>query len=306
MKAIAVLYPLIFLSLLTGSKNANAQVEAPKPPPASSTVELDVEKQVKMYTAKFDSLILEERYRNIIEIGELLAMDREPKIAAVPQSYLICAYYFIGNTDRSKQLLNQTISNYDYTELVRLLMTSDIGFIKYFSAPGNREPIITKAINDYKKNEKASDKEAGEQIIRFFINDQSCRKVKYAYKKEDSIAQLRINEEFKKQDSIQNANVYAFYEKHRKYFNEKEVGETVCWYQPIILSHYDNIKLRQTFFKDLLEKAVKEGRMGKTSYVHFLLRTESFTDPDFFKNLNKRMDEVRKEYDLPDYLWNPF
>jgi hypothetical protein len=60
------------------------------------------------------------------------------------------------------------------------------------------------------------------------------------------------------------------------------------------------------FFKDLLERAVKEDRLGKTSYVHFLLRTESFTDPDFFKNLEKRMAEVRKEYDLPDYLWNPF
>lgn len=59
-------------------------------------------------------------------------------------------------------------------------------------------------------------------------------------------------------------------------------------------------------FKDFLEKVVQDGCMEKTNYVHFLLRTESFTDPDFFKNLEKRMAEVRIEYELPDYLWNPF
>lgn len=306
MKTIFVLYPLIFFSLLSGSKNANAQVETPKPQPASTTVEPDVEQQVKVYTEKFDSLLLDERYRNIIELGERLAMDREPKIAAVPLPYLICAYYFNGNTDRSKKLLNQTISNYDYKALVRLLITSDIGFIKYFSAPGNRELIITKAINDYKINEKALDKVAGEQIIRFYINDQVYRKLKYAYKQSDQVNQAKREKLAKYQDSIQNANILAFYKKHNKYFSEQEVGETVSWYQPIILSHFVDIDLRQTFFKDLLEKAVKDGRMEKTNYIHFLLRTESFTDPDFFKNLQQRMEEVRKEYDLPDYLWNPF
>jgi len=46
--------------------------------------------------------------------------------------------------------------------------------------------------------------------------------------------------------------------------------------------------------------------MEKTSYINFILRTESFTNPDFFQNLERRMQEVRKEYNLPDYFWNPF
>src|SRR5690606_37383639 len=132
------------------------------------------------------------------------------------------------------------------------------------------------------------------------------RKLKYVYKQDDTINQSKRFQLFKLEDSIQNANILAFYKKHNKYFSTKEVGETVSWYQPIILSHYDNISIRQTFFKDLLEKAVKDGRMEKANYINFILRTESFTNPDFFKNLEKRMEEVRKEYDIPDYLWNPF
>ncbi|OJV54251.1 MAG: hypothetical protein BGO31_12940 [Bacteroidetes bacterium 43-16] len=305
MKTLFKLYPIILLSLLTTNKSANAQAEAPKPP-TTTAVEVDVKQQAKTYTAVFDSLLLEERYRNVIQLGELLTLDREPEISKIPISYLICAYHFIGNEERSKKLLNQKIVNYNYDELISLLVSSDIPLIKYFTVKEKREPIITKAINDYKKNVKATDKVAGEQIIRFYINDQLYRKLKYAYKEDDRINQEKRYQLFKFQDSIQNANVLAFYRKHQKYFGVKEVGEAVSWYQPIILSHYDNIELRQTFFKDLLEKAVREGRMEKTNYVHFILRTESFTDPDFFKNLERRMEEVRKEYDLPNYLWNPF
>ncbi|MBL7706815.1 MAG: hypothetical protein JNM21_14810 [Taibaiella sp.] len=305
MKKLFALSTIIFLSILLTSIKTNAQTEAPKPPTLLNK-EVDVKQQIKTYIQVFDSLLLEERYRNIIELGELLILDREHEINILPVPYLICAYYFIGNEDQSKKLLNKTISTFDYTILVDMLTAPNIALIKYFEVPQNRDPLITKAINDYKKNEKATDKEAGEQIIRFLIQDQMSRKVKYAYKKDDSMAQAKVHEKFALQDSIQNANVYAFYKKHGKYFNNKEVGETVSWYQPIILSHYDNVELRQTFFKDLLEKAVKEGRMEKTSYVNFILRTESFTNPDFFKNLEKRMEEVRREYDLPDYLWNPF
>ncbi|GEM63912.1 hypothetical protein SF1_18940 [Sphingobacterium faecium NBRC 15299] len=293
--------------LLTFWATLNLKAQDTAKTSAFQTIEKsELEKEKVRYTKTFDSLLLEERYRNIIEYGELLILDRESEISQLPIPYLICAYHFIGNEERSKKLLNQKLRHYNYEDLVRLLITSDIAFIKYFSVKKNREPIITKAINDYKKNEKASDKAAGEQIIRFFINDQLIRKLKYIYKEDDPVYQDKRFQEFKKQDSIQNVNILAFYKQHKKYFSSEEVGKTVSWYQPIILSHYDNIQLRQTFFKELLEKAVKEGRMEKTSYVHFLLRTESFTNPDFFKNLEKRMEEVRKEFDLPNYLWNPF
>jgi hypothetical protein len=294
---------LLFTSWASG--NSIAQ-DAPKTSSIFTIEETELEKEKNRYTKTFDSLLLEERYRNIIELGEVLSLDREPGLAQIPSPYLICAYYFIGNKERSKELLNKKINKLDYKDLVELLTSSDIPFIKYFSVPENRDLIITKAIQDYKKNEKATNKAAGEQLIRFSINDQLYRKQKYLYKEDDTINQGKIFKEFKLQDSIQNAQVLAFYKKHKKYFSVKEVGERVSWYQPIILCHYDNIEQRQTFFKDLLERAVKEDRLGKTSYVHFLLRTESFTDPDFFKNLEKRMAEVRKEFDLPDYLWNPF
>lgn len=294
---------LLFTSWATG--NSIAQ-DTPKTSSVFISEETELEKEKNRYTKSFDSLLLEERYRNIIKLGEVLELDREPELAQIPSSYLICAYYFIGNKERSKELLNKKINKLDYKDLVELLTSSDIPLIKYFSVPENRGPIITKAIHDYKKNEKATNKAAGEQIIRFYIQDQMSRKVKNAYKKDDSLALSKLHQEIRREDSIQNAQIYAFYKRNGMYFNSQEVGESVSWYQPIILSHYTNVELRQTFFKKLLQKAVKDGRLGKTSYVHFLLRTESFTDPDFFKNLEKRMAEVRIEYDLPDYLWNPF
>lgn len=294
---------LLFSSWASG--NSIAQ-DTPKTSSIFTIEETELKKEKNRYTKTFDSLLLEEGYRNIIELGEVLALDREPELAQIPSSYLICAYYFIGNKERSKELLNKKINKLDYKDLVELLTSSDIPLIKYFSVPENREPIITKAIHDYKKNEKATNKVPGEQIIRFYIQDQMSRKVKYAYKKDDSLALSKLHQEIRREDSIQNAQIYAFYKRNGMYFNSQEVGESVSWYQPIILSHYTNVELRQTFFKELLQKAVKDGRLGKTSYVHFLLRTESFTDPDFFKNLEKRMAEVRIEYDLPDYLWNPF
>ncbi len=305
MKKLFKLYPVIFLLILSTSIKTNAQIDMAIAP-IGTVEESDIEKVKFYYTKTFDSLLLEERYLSIIILGDRMANDGNPQIAKLPIPYLIPAYYFNGNKISSRNLLNDTISKLDYSGLIELLTTSNIGFIKFFNEPGNREPIINLAIDDYRKNVKATDKASGEQIISFFINDQSIRKAKYAFKKEDQQAQDKLEKEFREQDSIQNAKVYAFYKKHNKYLSEEEVGKTVSWYQPIILSHYDNIKIRQTFFKDLLEKAVKEGRLEKTSYVHFILRTESFTDPDFFKNLEKRIEEVRKEFDLPDYLWNPF
>lgn len=305
MKKLALLNSFLFVILLFTNKYAMGKSNLNEITQKVSDNQ-SVESVKDHYIKIFDSLLLEERYQDLIKMGEELLIDPEPTFNDVPIPYLISAYYFINDIGRSNKLLYDTINKMDYKDLVYLLTSSNIAYLRYFNVPQNRDLIIERAIQDYKNNENATETKAGEQIIRFYINDQRYRKLKYIYKKDDQLNQENIFQEFKKQDSIQNIQLYAFYKKHSKYFSVKEVGSYVSWLQPIILSHYDNVERRQTFFKNILEKAVEDGRMEKTSYVHFLLRTESFVDPDFFRNLEKRMEQVRIEYDLPDYLWNPF
>ena len=113
-------------------------------------------------------------------------------------------------------------------------------------------------------------------------------------------------QEFIKIDSINNKRIYEFYLKSGKYFSPKEVGETVSFYQAVFFSHIVDIELRKSFYKRLLENSVKEGVCNPVTLANFVLRTESFNNPNFFETLDKREAEIRIEFNLEKYSYNPF
>ncbi len=252
-----------------------------------------------------DSLVLENDYKKIISSCEPYVSDTTCSEVITP--YLIAAYYFTGDSIQSSKMLATLLNGKPYEDIIFYLIGDNIALIKYFDIGRNREPVIALALEQYRNTANVSRKQEGEQIIRFVINDQMIRKLKYAYKKESPQAPEQLDRRRAIADSIQNKNIYNFYKKHGRYFSEKDVGAMVSSMQLIYFSHITDIELRQTFFKSILEKAVKDGIIDKETLVNFILRTESFTNPEFWNTINDRLPEIRKQYDLPDnYIFTPF
>lgn len=262
--------------------------------------------EIRLLKELCDSLALTDNFEGIIALAQMYVTDPDYTSVVVP--YMVPAYYFTGDTVKSKSLLLKTIQDKTYLQMTTAYLTSsNYALIKYFNIEKNREPIITRVLDKYKNAVKCTHPEAGQQILRFFINDQRIRKLKQAYSKSDSVMQKRIRQYQLKEDSIQNANIYTFYRQQGKYLDEKEVGAEVSSMQLICFAHINGAKLRQTFYQPLLEKALKEGVIAKENLVNFILRTESLTNKDFFKTINERMPEIRKQYNLPDsYIFTPF
>lgn len=252
-----------------------------------------------------DSLVLENDYKKILSSCKPYVSDTAYSEVITP--YLIAASYFTGDSIQSSKMLATLLNDKSYEDIIFYLIGDNVALIKYFDIDRNREPVIALALEKYRNTVNVSRKQEGEQIIRFVINDQMIRKLKYAYKKGSPQVQEQLNRRRTGADSIQNKNIYNFYKKHGRYFGEKDVGEMVSGMQLIYFSHITDVGLRQTFFKPILEKAVKEGAIDKETLVNFILRTESFTDPEFWNTINDRLPEIRKQYDLPDnYIFTPF
>ncbi|MBL7706717.1 MAG: hypothetical protein JNM21_14320 [Taibaiella sp.] len=253
-----------------------------------------------------DSLVLDNNYKAIIKSCASYVRDNAYKEVITP--YLVAAYYFTGDSIKSRNILLREIKAKSYLEIINELLTGDnIALIKYFDIEQNRESVIALALEKYRNTVNASRKEGGEQVIRFQINDQRIRKLKYAYKKESPEFLEQMDRNLMSAFSTQNDSIYRFYKKHGRYFGEAEIGQSVSYWQPIILCHITDIELRNSFFQPLLEKAVQEGNTFKETLVNFILRTESFANPDFWNTINDRLPAIRKQYDLPDnYLFNPF
>lgn len=252
-----------------------------------------------------DSLILENNYKAVIDICTPYFSDRGYREIVAP--YLIAARYFTGDSNQSRHMLLEEMKGKSYVEIIDQLIGDNVALIKYFDIDKNREPVIALALEQYRKTVDVARKQEGEQVIRFLINDQRIRKLKYAYKKESPAFLENLNRRRTIADSIQNDNIYHFYKKHGRYFGEAEIGKEASYWQAIFFSHINNIALRQNFFKSILEKAVKESIIDKETLVNFILRTESFTDPEFWNTINDRLPEIRKQYKLPDnYFFNPF
>ncbi|GEM_PF-1187738 len=300
-------YSLVMLFLITSIVPAPVSAKTGYVPGALLSPPKQDARLDKTTLAKLcDSFVLDNNYKAIIKSCAPYVHDTGYKEVITP--YLVAAYYFTGDSIKSRNILLQEINAKSYVEIINELLIGDnVALIKYFDIEQNREPVIALALKKYRDTVNASRKEEGEQVIRFLINDQRIRKLKYAYKKESPEVLEQMERRLWTADSIQNDSIYHFYKKHGRYFGEAEIGQSVSYWQPIILCHIPDIELRNSFYQPLLEKAVQEGNSFKETLVNFILRTESFTNPDFWKTINDRMPEIRKQYDLPDnYLFNPF
>lgn len=253
-----------------------------------------------------DSLILNNNYREAIALCQQQLNDSTGRSIAMP--YLIGALYFTGDSVQSRNLLMDEIKNLSFIQIAFDYLTSDnVSLIRYFDIKQNRDPVLSFTVEKYKKIDSIKYKSEGAEILRFFINDQRIRKLKYGYEGASETFFLELNNRKAVEDSLQNSKIYTFYKRHGRYFSEKEVGLEVCYLQPIFFSHIADVRQRQTFFKSILENAVKKGIIRKEKLVNFILRTESLTNKDFFKTINDRLPEIRKQYNLPDsYYFTTF
>jgi len=252
-----------------------------------------------------DSLALDNNYAALKNICQSYYSDTNYREFVFP--YLVASLYFTGDSVQSSQMLFGEITKETYSDILDYLISNNVALIRYFEIDRNREPVIQLLLKKYGNTVKASRIKEGGQVIRFLINDQRIRKLKYAYKKASPASIEKLDRLRMTADSIQNENIYRFYKQQGRYLSKEEIGEEACSWQLIFFAHISDIKLRQTFFKALLEDAAKKGIIEKESLVNFILRTESFTNPQFWDTINDRLPEIRKQYNLSDnYIFNPF
>lgn len=253
-----------------------------------------------------DSLVLADKFPELIQLFESKLNNDSLHTKVLP--YLVCAYYYNGDTTKSMNLLMNEIKGLSYKEIIhKFLISYNLGFIKLFESENIRNKVINLVISKYKNVEHITNPIEGETIIRFFIQDQMSRKVKYIYVTKEKYFVKQFDLRRAKEISIQNGKILAFYKKSNKIFNKEEVGDEVSTYQPIILCHYSDVEIRYSFFVPFLKEQIVKNRWSKRSLANFILRTEFSTNPDFKNNLEKRENEIIKELGLTnDYSYNPF
>lgn len=272
---------------------------------ASALLRDEVDPGEKKLKQLCDSLVLDNNFEAVINVCTPYLDDSTYSKIVIP--YLIGAYYFIGDSIQSREILAHELEVLEYLDVAYYIVSENLALIKYFNIDHNREPVVLLALKKYRSAVNATRKPEGEQIIRFFIEDQRIRKLKYIYVRENKASLEQLNLKRLEKDNAQNASIYAFYRHHDRYFSEQEVGKNVSYLQPIFFSHITDISLRQNFFRSILEKAVKEGTIDRETMVNFILRTESFINPDFWNTIIDRLPEIRKQYGLAEnYIYMPF
>lgn len=246
-----------------------------------------------------DALFISKQYDSLINYCS--PFSKRPGFASKANDYIFAATYFSGNELKSKDMLAAKIKGFSsYLSALDLLSESNIAMINYFQIDSNRIPIVRYVINEYNK-ERYVAKQHGISIINFFINDLWMRRNSF-----NQFAFTNMTETlFKQQDSLQNDNLYKFYKEHNRLFKPSEVGESVYLQQFILLCHANNLEKR-SFYHSLIQKAVAEGYCDVKHEVSFILRTESITNKDFFTTLPKRIEELKKIYNLKEYSYIPY
>ena len=225
----------------------------------------------------------------------------KPAFRTKAELNVLTAQYFIGNVAESDRLLKKKIASYDsYFSALNVLSEQNIALSNYFEIDSNRLPIIQYVMENYQK-EYYPEKLNGEKIIQFFIKDQWSRRNAMNRSENTSLTPALFIEQYK----VQNDELFQFYKTNSRLFSPQEVGKEVAEYQYVLLCHVVDLEER-AFYLSLIKKAVKEGYCNVEHEVSFILRTESAENKDFFKTLDARIEELKKEYNLSYYSYVPF
>lgn len=258
-------------------------------------------KEKANYKATNNRLFSEQKYDSIIAINIPYLNRDDYKTQA--KYNLIAAYYFSGNELESKKILNKLFEMYQTPEATINIFTNNsiLGLKTYLEIKENKE-YIEQYIETKYEQANYPETEIGLQLIRFYINDQWTRRnssLKYKTTA-DSLAEEELF-------MIANDSIYHFYQIHNRLFNKNEVGERVSDFQKMLLWHMADQEQR-AFLLPLVKKAVQQGDFPVKLEVDFILRSEYFekrftVHGEYF---NKRVEELKKEYNLTKYTFFPW
>lgn len=248
-----------------------------------------------------DSLFLTKDYSQLIEVAQKKLSNK--RFWSIAQGNLIAAYYFKGDKRMSDSLFKNTINHYvDYMSATNFMINgAAIGLIKYMEVPANKKKVMDFAINKY-KNDSFKEQEIGVQLMQFYIQDQWIRRNSWSHFKNTNTSE----EQFIQENKEQQTELFQFYKKTDKLFSKEEVGE-IYDYQLLLLAHVADLKQRKFYFI-LLKNAISNNVFSKKAELDFILRTEYIQKGslEFFKTLEVREKELRKEYNLPNYNMSIF
>lgn len=248
-----------------------------------------------------DSLFIAKQYDTLIQIAKSRLNKRA--FSSIARYNLIAAFYMKNDIERSDSLLFELINSYtNYFEVVWLMSNSSIAMIQYLQAPSNRDRIVNYVIDHYKK-ENITKPEIGLELLRLYLSDQWTRRNSINGWANTDYS----NQSFLADSKTEEKEVFALYQKTKSILSSEEIGKEMCLNQFPLPAHDGNLEHRAYYFP-LIKKAAQNGICERTIVLNFILRTEMMQkgQTEFYKTLDNRIAELRKEYNLPDYSFGAF
>lgn len=247
-----------------------------------------------------DSLFLENRYHKITEICG------DASTGSICAYNLIGVYYFLGDSVKSWELLNNEIATFK-TDAYSLgnLFSKDYSAYKKFLIKSSAKSYICNIIDSIYKTEPQTDKINGLELLHLLIEDQWVRNTSDLYDKFKPERRFLLPSQMDSIQAIQAQHdhcttVFNFYKKHNKIFSKAEVGRIYGWQMMLFFHEWD--LERRKFYHELVIKAVENGVLEMKDRANFEAGTEYIIlgVDEFFKRRAELEESYKKKYSLPD------
>lgn len=272
-----------------------------------------VELNSELFYSKIDSLFVNKAFNILLE--ECRNSLNKPDLEEMSYMGLVSTLFLQGKTKESDQYLR----TYLITHREHILQ-SNPGWLSLSPFPNgsavvqsylknhqNTGKVESSIINAYKTEKNPLTKE-GIEILKDIIVDQHIRGL-YIMQlnslKRTGLPNKSALNSFIQADTVCRKTVSAFFRKQGRIFSRDEIG-SVFSYQFLLFAHETDMMTRQLYLK-YIKAAVKENICEADKIISFIMRSEIIEGkfPTWFDEaFNKRIEELKTEYNYPEYTFD--
>lgn len=265
----------------------------------------DEREQSKLqFTNYLDSLNSKDRFDLIIDT---CTKELPNYLSAIQQFNLIGAYYYLGDTFKARELMNEALVQQGIEARSALnILSIDYAVYKRYLLENKMKDVILDYMNDKFKCEDHSEELLGLELMHLYVHDQWLRYSSDVYNKlktgrtylhrtgMDSTVFMYLQE-------LHTDTVFSFYRKTERLFSQKEIG-TLAFVQSALLFHEWNLE-RRDYYHTLVKNAVMNGDFSEELLMNFEAGTQYIIlgIEEYFKRREEIQNELRIRYNKPDY-----